>query len=674
MVTIKDIARESGVSHGTVSNVLNNKGNVSAAKIRLVEETAKRLGYNVNSQAQFLRKGTTNKCFFILFNNARNKYAEYLEEIEQISLEAEYVFLHKFSEIKDKFSSILSENPKFIICLGFSPRGYIDAEESIPLFEVDTYQSENTLTSFDSQKILENVKRIIHDVNLSSLYFISLSSDKNTSLFEYLSGHFKNSNHDQVQERMQLLSLYPSLKKLSKKDCIFVDDEELMHGLLDIFDWFNLFDRPQICLIGSQEWIKKSSLDYIDLDYRILAHATVENLDTGNIKIVSVKDYKRPIQNVFERNSGELRLLTVHSPMNRALEILSEKYLQITGKDIKIFEKTYEELLNIVESGEILSDFDLIRMDMAWLPTFGKQYFKDITAFSQTKKINQSISKSVSREYMYIDNQQYTFPLDVSCQILAYRKDLFENSLLQRRYFEKKRRKLSVPSTFQEFDEISKFFTVSETPSSPTLYGHSLALSSPVRAACEFIPRFRERLALSQMSFSVLPQVQSDYEKSYLYTDKTLDSSWDNFVTNLNTGRTAMEIIFSNYSSPLFDGLNSSSQFEFATTTIPGNAPMIGGGSIGITKDSNQIEECLDFINWLYSEDISNLLTSLGGFIPSIYVMKNRKLQFQYPWLTSLEDTFNIGSRTKWYGYSTDFKFEQMLGKELIDSIKEKYS
>ncbi|WP_152160018.1 LacI family DNA-binding transcriptional regulator, partial [Streptococcus pneumoniae] len=31
MVTIKDIARVSGVSHGTVSNVLNKKGNVSAA-------------------------------------------------------------------------------------------------------------------------------------------------------------------------------------------------------------------------------------------------------------------------------------------------------------------------------------------------------------------------------------------------------------------------------------------------------------------------------------------------------------------------------------------------------------------------------------------------------------------------------------------------------------------
>ena len=66
MPTIKDIAREAGVSHGTVSNVFNKTGKVSVEKIRLVEEAAKRLGYVPNFQAQQLRQGTPTSVAVIL--------------------------------------------------------------------------------------------------------------------------------------------------------------------------------------------------------------------------------------------------------------------------------------------------------------------------------------------------------------------------------------------------------------------------------------------------------------------------------------------------------------------------------------------------------------------------------------------------------------------------------
>ena len=57
MPTIKDIAREAGVSNGTVSNVINGSGNVSVEKIRLVWQAAEKLGYKVNAKAQSLRLG-----------------------------------------------------------------------------------------------------------------------------------------------------------------------------------------------------------------------------------------------------------------------------------------------------------------------------------------------------------------------------------------------------------------------------------------------------------------------------------------------------------------------------------------------------------------------------------------------------------------------------------------
>ena len=60
MVTIKDIAKAANVSSGTVSNVLNKKGNVTEEKIRRVEEAVMRLGYEVNESARILRKKTRN--------------------------------------------------------------------------------------------------------------------------------------------------------------------------------------------------------------------------------------------------------------------------------------------------------------------------------------------------------------------------------------------------------------------------------------------------------------------------------------------------------------------------------------------------------------------------------------------------------------------------------------
>ena len=64
--TIKDIAREAGVSHGTVSNVINGRGNVSVEKIQLVWQAAEKLGYQVNARAQSLRQGRSRSIAVIL--------------------------------------------------------------------------------------------------------------------------------------------------------------------------------------------------------------------------------------------------------------------------------------------------------------------------------------------------------------------------------------------------------------------------------------------------------------------------------------------------------------------------------------------------------------------------------------------------------------------------------
>jgi len=79
---MKDIARLAGVSHGTVSNVINKTGKVSVQKIRLVEEAAERLGYIPNAQAQLLRQGSANRIALIIPTLYDDRYRDLFLSIQ----------------------------------------------------------------------------------------------------------------------------------------------------------------------------------------------------------------------------------------------------------------------------------------------------------------------------------------------------------------------------------------------------------------------------------------------------------------------------------------------------------------------------------------------------------------------------------------------------------------
>ncbi len=63
------------MAQGTVSNVLNGKGNVSSDKIRRVMEAARQLGYVPNERAALLRKGT-NDCLALIMPDSRARQYE----------------------------------------------------------------------------------------------------------------------------------------------------------------------------------------------------------------------------------------------------------------------------------------------------------------------------------------------------------------------------------------------------------------------------------------------------------------------------------------------------------------------------------------------------------------------------------------------------------------------
>lgn len=93
MATIKDVARDAGVSVGTVSNVLNG-GKVSVERRHQVEASIKKLDYQVNTLAKGMRMQKTDYVVVILPNLINPYFAILLQHLEDaLSREGKQVIL-----------------------------------------------------------------------------------------------------------------------------------------------------------------------------------------------------------------------------------------------------------------------------------------------------------------------------------------------------------------------------------------------------------------------------------------------------------------------------------------------------------------------------------------------------------------------------------------------------
>jgi len=89
-VTIRDVAKEAGVSTTTVSHVINETRFVEEKTRAKVNEAIATLGYRVNIAARSLRAGRSQTIGLIIPDAANLFFAEYLRKIEDFGFKAGY--------------------------------------------------------------------------------------------------------------------------------------------------------------------------------------------------------------------------------------------------------------------------------------------------------------------------------------------------------------------------------------------------------------------------------------------------------------------------------------------------------------------------------------------------------------------------------------------------------
>lgn len=84
MVTIKDIARESGYSISTVSRVLNHRNDVSPDAKKKIEEVVEKFHFVPNNNAKHLKQSNTKTIVVLVKGISNMLFSNIVEEIQQM--------------------------------------------------------------------------------------------------------------------------------------------------------------------------------------------------------------------------------------------------------------------------------------------------------------------------------------------------------------------------------------------------------------------------------------------------------------------------------------------------------------------------------------------------------------------------------------------------------------
>ena len=144
--TIKDVAREAGVSLGTVSKVINGKPVGEDYRLR-VEQAVEKLGYQVNTYARSLKTRKTN-CVALLMPSLRHPfYAILTDEITACLMRRGYrslLMITNFDpEAEQKCFDLVRQNKADgVIALTYAAD--LEVDPTIPIVTIDRHLGPNT--------------------------------------------------------------------------------------------------------------------------------------------------------------------------------------------------------------------------------------------------------------------------------------------------------------------------------------------------------------------------------------------------------------------------------------------------------------------------------------------------------------------------------------------------
>lgn len=712
MATIKDIAQLAGVSQGTVSNIINGKGNVSMGKIRLVEAAMKELNYSINAQAQQLRasRKATPNIAVVLPNILEDRYAALYTCINRYLGENGYcVQLFLTGEIpyteEEIVGTISSLRPAGVISVTCHPTalelyypivsngGKLVFVEREPLNEERKYSY--SYVGFDyfaaGTEIAEDIlKRNYKRVGLFSNFEhfsheASFTKGLTQKLNDYRSG-------------ISLEIHRSNLATANRVACNFFIGEDSPDAIVTTSSLLRTSIEYALSITvppktpASYTLYTKSSLtavetyqsfymDYYDLGKRacsVLLGNITGDIPDSRRDILLAAGFPKARKIPRKVSKTTLNVLLIRGQTAKALRSMTPRFSEKSNIEINYVVLSPQEVIDNLLHIRDNVFFDVMRSNFSLIPCMPVSALLPIdplvyqeTTAGMLDRVVETLSLSRGEEF--------AVPLDVSTQLLVYRKDLFDNPVIKRQYLEITGKALSVPEDFDKMIQVAKFFTRQYTPSSPVQYGCSVDMGTDTMLFTSFLHRYRSQAGCLFLESDGRikcspPKILAafrNYKGILPYANVTADSYWDTDIMHFINGLTAMESISINYATNIQEIQKSKVDGRIGYAAIPGNCPGLGGGSLVVPRVCRDYSAAMEYIHWACGGEQAELFTYLGGTSPHERPYANGDILNLYPWYSCFIDTINNCSRNEDWNAFDRFQVESLFGYVLRNIFRD---
>lgn len=660
MPTIKDIALLAGVSHGTVSNVLNGRGNVSVEKIRRVEEAARQLGYSLDDRARRLRQGGDSVVGVLLPSLTETGYATLFSTLCARLQEAQCrCELYLTGDIPAREEAALAElsgkrvsGAVVISCQpqGSPARDMLEKTGAQVIELVRGTGSDGAFIGFDMKQIAERAVQLLSGCRRVSLITGLQAHRSEASLLKALRGMLPGGVQLTPYETDPAgadIAAFTCMSAEEPPDAVLTTSPTFALKVREACA-FRRMAEPRIVTLAPTSLTGAADGGLrIMLDWKGMADTACRMLTGEETRRQVLLPPAAPDPGftcaLRTPERTKLRVLMMDGPDTKALLRLLPDFTARTGLTAEITVRPYQALYEAATGSAKDGGYDVLRLDVAWLTSLAQTLLMPFDPKSGVvREILSPMLESVRKPFSLAQGQTYAFPFTPNVQLLFYRKDLFEDTTVRRQFYESRHSQLAVPQDYDQFIELLRFFNWGENPDSPVAYGASIVLSAVQCISGEFLPCFyaqRGRLFTAgggvALGEGAALGALHCYAEMYAHAQHIVDDRfWSSSVEQFTRGNTAMLNMFINHVYGIANLRKSRIAGQIGFCSVPGRAPLLGGGVLGVSRGCKAPEAALEFIRWACSEHIALPFTMLGGISPCSCVYDNRDILDLYPWLS----------------------------------------